>query len=45
MVGPVVGKVANVYYRISGTKPLITEYAADLLASNSMISSEKARNE
>jgi dihydroflavonol-4-reductase len=40
-----VGKVANVYYRISGAKPLITEYSADVLASNSMISCDKAIRE
>lgn len=37
-----VGRVANVYYHISGAKPLITEYSADFLASNSMISCDKA---
>lgn len=39
------GRVANIYYGISGAKPLITEYSADVLASNSMISCDKARRD
>ena len=40
-----VGKVASPYYRLTRTKPLFTTYSVDVLASNSSISSEKARRE
>lgn len=40
-----VGKVAAVYYRLTKSKPLFTVYSIDVLASNSLISSEKARRE
>lgn len=40
-----VGRLADLYYRISGDKPLITEYSADVLASNSLISCDKARRD
>ena len=38
-------KVAPLYYRLTKTKPLFTTYSVDVLASNSLISSEKARRE
>ena len=38
-----VGKVAPLYHHLANTKPLFTAYSVDALASNSMISSEKAR--
>ncbi len=37
--------VAPFYYRLSKTKPLFTPYSIDVLRSNSLISSEKARRE
>ena len=40
-----VGKVAPLYSRLTKTKPLLTSYSVDVLASNSLISSEKARRE
>ncbi len=40
-----VGKVTPLYYRLTKTKPLFTTYSVDVLASNSLISSEKARHE
>ncbi len=40
-----VGRLADLYYRVSGDKPLITEYSVDVLASNSMISCDKARKD
>jgi dihydroflavonol-4-reductase len=40
-----VGRWADLYHRISGAKPLITEYSADVLASNSLISCDKARRD
>jgi dihydroflavonol-4-reductase len=40
-----VGKVAPLYYRLTKTKPLFTTYSVDVLTSNSLISSEKARCE
>jgi len=40
-----VGKVAPLYYRLTNTKPLFTAYSVDVLASNSLISSEKAHRE
>jgi len=41
----IVGKVAPIYYRLTQTKPLFTTYSIEVLASNSLISSEKARRE
>ena len=38
-------KVASLYYRLTKAKPLFTTYSVDVLASNSLISSEKARRE
>jgi len=40
-----VGKVASLYYRLTKIKPLFTAYSVDVLASNCLISSEKARRE
>ena len=40
-----VGKLAPLYYRLTKTKPLFTAYSVDVLASNSLISSKKARCE
>jgi dihydroflavonol-4-reductase len=40
-----VGKVAPLYARLTKTKPLFTTYSIDVLASNSWVSSEKARRE
>lgn len=40
-----VGKIAPLYYRLTNTKPLFTTYSIDVLASNSQISSAKARRE
>jgi len=39
------GKVASPYYYLTKTKPLFTAYSVDVLASNSLISSAKARLE
>jgi dihydroflavonol-4-reductase len=39
------GIFAPLYYRLTKAKPLFTAYSADVLASNSVISSEKARRE
>jgi len=39
------GALAHGYYRLTRTKPLFTTYSVDVLASNSMISSAKARRE
>ena len=38
-----VGKIAPLYHRLTNTKPLFTAYSIDVLASNSVINSEKAR--
>lgn len=40
-----VGKLAPIYYRLAKTKPLFTAYSIYVLASNSLISSAKARRE
>lgn len=40
-----VGKIAPLYYHLTNTKPLFTTYSIDVLASNSQISSAKARRE
>lgn len=40
-----IGKIAPLYYRLTNTKPLFTTYSIDVLASNSQISSAKARHE
>ena len=40
-----VGKIAPLYYRLTNTKPLFTTYSINVLASNSQISSAKARRE
>jgi len=40
-----VGTLAIPYYWITRTKPLFTAYSADVLASNSLVSSDKARKE
>ena len=40
-----VGKIAPLYYRLTNTEPLFTTYSIDVLASNSQISSAKARRE
>jgi len=40
-----VGTLATIYYCLTRTKPLFTTYSVDVLASNSLISSEKARRE
>ena len=39
------GLLATPYYLISGTKPLFTTYSIDVLASNSLVSSAKAKKE
>ena len=39
------GILATPYYQISGTKPLFTTYSIDVLASNSLVSSAKAKKE
>jgi dihydroflavonol-4-reductase len=39
------GRLAPVYYRLTGAKPLFTSYSVDVLASNSLVSSEKARRD
>lgn len=41
----VIGVMATPYYRLKKTKPLFTAYSIDVLASNSLVSSEKARKE
>jgi dihydroflavonol-4-reductase len=41
----IVAKVAPLYARLTKTKPLFTTYSVDVLASNSLVSSEKARRE
>ncbi|MBN1690583.1 MAG: SDR family oxidoreductase [Dehalococcoidia bacterium] len=40
-----VGKLAPIYYRIARSKPLFTDYSVDVLRSNSVVTSEKARME
>jgi dihydroflavonol-4-reductase len=40
-----VGVLATPYYILSKTKPLFTKYSIDVLASNSLVSSEKAKRE
>lgn len=40
-----VGKIAPLYYCLTNIKPLFTTYSIDVLASNSQISSAKARRE
>ena len=40
-----VGVLASIYYWFTRTKPLFTAYSIDVLTSNSLISSEKARSE
>ena len=40
-----VGKLAPFYYRINRSKPLFTDYSVDVLRSNSVVTSEKARME
>jgi len=39
------GKLAPIYYRITRSKALFTDYSVDVLRSNSMVTSEKARAE
>jgi dihydroflavonol-4-reductase len=39
------GRLAPIYYRMIGSKPLFTDYSVDVLRSNSWVSSEKARVE
>jgi dihydroflavonol-4-reductase len=39
------GILATPYYRLVKTKPLFTAYSIDVLASNSLVNSEKARRE
>jgi dihydroflavonol-4-reductase len=39
------GVLATPYYLLSGTKPLFTVYSIDVLASNSLVSSAKAKKE
>lgn len=41
----IAAKVAPLYYSLTKTKPRFTTYSIDVLASNSLISSEKARRE
>lgn len=41
----IAAKVTPIYYRLTRTKPRFTSYSIDVLCSNSMISSEKARRE
>ena len=40
-----IGIIATPYYLLSKTKPLFTKYSIDVLASNSLVSSEKAKRE
>lgn len=40
-----IGIMATPYYRLARTKPLFTAYSIDVLMSNSLVSSEKARHE
>ena len=40
-----VGVLASPYYWLTKTRPLFTAYSIDVLASNSLVSSEKARRE
>lgn len=40
-----IGIMATPYYRLVRTKPLFTAYSIDVLMSNSLVSSEKARRE
>ena len=39
------GKIAPLYYRLIKARPLLTAYSVEVLTSNSVISSEKARRE
>jgi dihydroflavonol-4-reductase len=39
------GRLAPIYYRIRRSKPLFTDYSVDVLCSNSLITSKKARQE
>jgi len=39
------GAVAPIYYRLIKSKPLFTTYSVDVLASNSLVTSQKARME
>jgi len=39
------GRLAPIYYRIIRSKPLFTDYSVDVLRSNSVVTSEKARVE
>ncbi len=39
------GKLAPLYYRIIRSKPLFTDYSVDVLCSNSLVTSSKARTE
>ncbi len=41
----IAAKVTPLYYRLARTKPRFTSYSIDVLCSNSLISSEKARRE
>ena len=41
----IAAKVTPLYYRLTRTKPRFTTYSIDVLCSNSLISSEKARRE
>ena len=40
-----VGRLASLWHRLTNAKPLFTEYSIQVLASNSVITSEKARHE
>jgi dihydroflavonol-4-reductase len=40
-----VGELAPLYYRLIKSKPLFTTYSVDVLASNSLVTSEKPRRE
>ncbi len=39
------GKIAPLYYRMARARPLFTTYSVDVLASNSLVSSARARRE
>ena len=39
------GKITPLYYRFTKKRPLFTSYSVEVLSSNSVVSSEKARNE
>jgi len=39
------GKITPLYYRLTKKRPLFTSYSVEVLSSNSVVSSKKARNE